>query len=138
IEGEANDGEVASQRKALALLAILAAAGARGVPRDRLLGLLWPERDTERARGALKTMLHALRRQLGAPESISGVAELRLGAAHIDSDVQSFRAALSAGDDEAAVAVYVGPFIDGVYLDATPDFERWVDDERAQLAAAHR
>jgi DNA-binding SARP family transcriptional activator/TolB-like protein len=130
--GEEQGPEVASQRKPLALLAILAAAAPHGASRDRLLLLLWPDSHTERARGALKTMVHALRKQLG-PEVVEGVAELQLGSSVVASDIGRFRAALASGDDAAAVAAYGGPFLDGVYLDAAPEFERWASDERARL-----
>lgn len=128
---------VAGQRKALALLAILAVAGTRGVGRDRLLMLLWPDSDTERARGALKTMVHSLRRQLGS-EAITGVAELLLGPAEIGSDVACFRAAIAAGDDRGAVAAYTGPFLDSAYVDGSAEFDRWIDEERSRLAGEHR
>jgi len=42
-------GGAASQRKALALLALLAAAGRRGLSRDRVLAMLWPETPADRA-----------------------------------------------------------------------------------------
>ena len=54
----------ATQRRPLALLALLAAAGDRGINRDRLLAYLWPESDIERARGSLKQTLYILRRDL--------------------------------------------------------------------------
>ena len=56
----------AAQRRRLALLAILAVAGARGVSRDKVVALLWPERDAERARHALAQLLYAMRRDLPA------------------------------------------------------------------------
>ena len=124
--------EVAHQRKPLALLAILAAAAPHGVSRDRLLLLLWPESHTERARGALKTMVHALRKQLGT-DVVVGVAELRLGAGVVSSDIERFRAALASGDDAAAVAAYGGPFLDSVHLDAAPEFDQWASAQRARV-----
>src|SRR6185503_15476783 len=42
-------GGRAGQRRRLALLAILAHARGRPVSRDKLIALLWPETDTERA-----------------------------------------------------------------------------------------
>jgi hypothetical protein len=69
--------QVNAQRKALALLAVLAAAGASGLGREKVMLLLWPESDAGRARGALKQMLHILRRQLGSPDAILGTTELR-------------------------------------------------------------
>ena len=56
----------ATQRRKLALLAVLATAGERGVSRDRLLALFWPESDAERARHSLTQSLFALRRELDA------------------------------------------------------------------------
>jgi DNA-binding SARP family transcriptional activator len=38
------------QRHRLALLALLATSGSRPQSRDKLVGWLWPERDTEHAR----------------------------------------------------------------------------------------
>ena len=45
-------------RKALGLLAILAAGGP--MSRDRLMALLWPESDLLHARGSLKKTIHQL------------------------------------------------------------------------------
>ena len=55
----------ANQRKSLALLAILAAAGERNTSRDRLLALLWPEVEAEKAGHRLAQVLYSLRRELG-------------------------------------------------------------------------
>ena len=54
----------ATQRKTMLLLAVLAASGEQGISREKLLGLFWPDSDTERARNALKQALHILRRDL--------------------------------------------------------------------------
>jgi len=51
----------ATQRRRLALLALLAAADS-AVSRDRLMAHLWPEADPERARHSLDDALSALRR----------------------------------------------------------------------------
>ncbi|MEO8564070.1 MAG: BTAD domain-containing putative transcriptional regulator [bacterium] len=134
---ERSDGapaSVGSQRKALALLAVLAVAGPTGVSRDRLAALLWPESNAERARGALNQMLHALRRQLGAAEAVRGSATLSLDDAHIESDVTRFRRALDAGDLESAVDVYAGAFLDGVHIDGADELSRWMDAERRAFA----
>jgi TolB-like protein/DNA-binding SARP family transcriptional activator/Tfp pilus assembly protein PilF len=131
-EGTALD-VVNAQRKALALLAVLASAGSRGIGRDKLMVLLWPESDAGRARGALKQMLHTLRRHLGSAEAILGTAELRLNPDHVESDVVRFRSALEAGEPEIAIALYHGPFLDGVHLDGSPDFDEWLEQQRAEL-----
>lgn len=125
---------ISSQRRALALLALLAAAGERGVSRDTLLGHLWPESDDEHARTSLKQLVRSLRSRLDAPEVLLGSAELRLNPELVTADVAEFRVALTRGEHEAAAALYAGPFLDGFFLKGAGPFERWVATERAALA----
>ena len=123
----------AVQRKTLALLALLAAAGRKGVSRDKLAAYLWPERDADHARHLLKQSCYALRHDLKEPELLLGATELRLNPAVISSDVQAFEEALDGGDVAAAGRTYAGPFLDGFYVDGAGEFERWADAERARL-----
>lgn len=125
---------MAAQRKAMALLAIVAASGPAGVPRDRLLSLLWPDSDSDRARGALKQMLHSLRRQMGPDDVLTGTASLSLDPLTVQSDVAGYTAARRRGRTAEAVALYAGSFLDGVYVDGADEFERWVDVRRHELA----
>ena len=127
----------ASQRSRLALLAVLATAGPAGVARDKLLALLWPESDDERARHALKQGVYALRRDLGTENAIVGTATLSLDASVVASDVREFDDAIARGDDVAATALYAGPFLDGVFVKAAPEFDQWAAGERARLERAH-
>src|SRR2546426_5290454 len=127
-------GGAAARRKTLALLALLAGAGRRGLSRDKLFRSLWPESDTEHGRGLLKQACYALRRDLGAPELFLGSIELRLNPGLISSDVESFEGALDQHDPARAVSLYRGPFLDGFYLNGEGDFGRWVEGERARLA----
>ena len=120
-----------TQRKALALLTILAADGPTS--RDRLMALLWPESDTERARGSLKQAVHILRHQLQTPRLVLGRAQLSLDPESIDSDVRRFVNALDGGDPHAAVALWRGPFLDGVHLEGSAELEQWVDTRRVEL-----
>lgn len=126
-----------SQRSRLALLAVLAVAGERGVTRDKLLALFWPDADQDRARGALKQAIYTLRRDLGNEDVVVGTGDIRLNRGVITADVQDFQDAVAAGDLRRAVAVYTGPFLDGVYLRSNAEFERWSSDERARLQAAY-
>jgi TolB-like protein/DNA-binding SARP family transcriptional activator len=126
---------ICAHRKALALLAVLSAQGGAG--RERLMALLWPESDAGHARGSLNQTTHWLRRQLGAPDLLLGASELRLNPTHVESDVQRFRQALQAGDSAVAVSQYTGPFLDGFYLDRAPEFERWTESERMELASRY-
>jgi TolB-like protein/DNA-binding SARP family transcriptional activator len=133
----AADGKaVHAQRRRLALLALLAAAGEHGLTRDQLVGCLWPESSQESAKHALNQLLYGLRRSL-SEDAVRGVDPLQLDPDVVDSDVRRFERALSAGEFRDAVAHYRGPFLNGFYLADAPDFERWVERERARLAAAH-
>ena len=67
------------ERFALAILALLAAAAPRGLTRDRVLALLWPEVDAPRARHSLAQLRYALRKTLGV-DPIIGTTDLRLDA----------------------------------------------------------
>ena len=125
---------LSGQRKALGLLALLAAAGARGVSRDALLVYLWPESDDERARTSLKQLVRSLRQQLQLPEMLLTSGELRLNPNVVASDVADFREAVARGDQVGAVQLYTGPFLDGFYIREAGDFERWVSAERARIA----
>lgn len=135
IEGPDGPSSAMPRPRGLALLAILAAAGPEGVPRDHALGILWLESDEERARHALSQTLYGLRRDLGE-EVIDATSALRLDPGHITSDIGDFRAAVAANDWQAAAALYHGPFLDGFYLADAPEFERWVEGQRASLATA--
>ncbi|MEO7361909.1 MAG: BTAD domain-containing putative transcriptional regulator [Gemmatimonadaceae bacterium] len=132
---QTSDGSpiLANQRKALALLAVLATSRS-AVSRDRLMALLWSESDDVRARGSLKQLLHLIRRQVGRDDVIDGLAELRLNRDVITNDVEQFRSAVHAGDDHVAIALYGGPFLDSVFIDGAAEFERWTTSERDGLA----
>ncbi|MGH7476163.1 MAG: AfsR/SARP family transcriptional regulator, partial [Longimicrobiales bacterium] len=126
---------VLSQPKRTALLAYLAAAEPRGWQRrDTLLALLWPEREEERARAALSKAVHHLRRALGEDALESrGNEELRLNPDLVWCDVAAFADALEAGEPERALALYRGELLEGFHLSDAPEFERWLDAERARL-----
>src|SRR5213596_16209 len=96
----------ATQRKTLALLALLATAGKSGLSRDKLIAYLWPETDTEHGRNLLNQACYALRRDLRERELLVGASELRLNPAVVTSDVQAFEDALQRGDAAAAVRAY--------------------------------
>ena len=116
-------GGTVAQPQSLALLTLLAVAGERGMSRDKIITLLWPECDERRARHRLSQLGHALRRSLG--EVIAGAStELRLDPHRITSDVAEFKTARASGDPERAVACYGGPFLDGFFLSDTAEFER--------------
>ena len=120
-------------RRRLAFLAVLAASGPRGMPRDKLLALFWPESDSDKARHALDQTIYSLKRDLGAESLVLGREELAINPAAMTSDVEDFKAALARGDRAAAVELYTGPFLDGVFISGAAGFERWADEERTRL-----
>src|SRR6185437_4288655 len=124
-------------RRRLALLARLAPSGGKGVSRDELLALLWPEGDSESARHSLDQLLYETRRALGASPAVGG-ATLRLDPAVISCDFAEWEAALRRADLEAAVALYRGPFLQGFFLNGSATFEQWADTVRSQLTATYR
>lgn len=128
-----DEGVPPIQRRRLALLALLVSAGDRGVTRDKVVAYLWPESDTDSASNNLRQALFTLRRDLGADILVAG-HDIRLDPTRIGSDLSSFEAALAESRLGDAVAVYGGPFLDGFHVSEAPEFERWVDDERARLA----
>ena len=88
----------AAQPRRLAILALLARAGERGVSRDKLLALLWPDADDERGPRTLAQAIYALRKNLGADDAIVGAKELRFDPSLVTSDVSEFTSAVARGD----------------------------------------
>jgi DNA-binding SARP family transcriptional activator/Flp pilus assembly protein TadD len=126
--------DLSTQRRALALLALLAHAGARGVSRDSASAMLWPESDEERARASLKQLVHSLRVRLATVDVVLTSGDLRLNPDCVASDVGAFREAVRQGDRATAARLYAGPFLDGFYLRRSDGFEHWVSEQRAALA----
>ena len=130
---DATGAAVIHQRRRLGLLAVLALAGERGVTRDRIRVLFWPESSNEKARHGLDQLLYALRLQVG-DHAVTGTDPVRLNAAIISSDVAAFEMAMARGDLAQAIAMYGGPFADGFYISDASEFERWTAQQRDRLA----
>ena len=124
-----------AQPRRLALLAYLAAATPRGTHRrDSLLALFWPELDQPRARAALRQSLYVLREVLGPAALVSHGNEevgLDFGAAHCD--VVDFDRSIESGHLSEALDVYRGHLLEGFFISDAPEFERWLETERARL-----
>lgn len=129
-------GAAASTRRALALLSVLSVAGEAGLSRDKLVALLWPDSDADRARHSLTQALYEVRRAGQCEDLFLGNADIRLNASRIVSDVAEFEAAVAAEDFDRAAGLYRGPFLDGFFLSGSPEFERWTSAQRARLETA--
>ncbi len=123
----------ATQRRRLALLAVVAAAGDGGVTREKLLGLFWPDTEEGRARAALAQALYALKQGLGSEDVVLGTTTLRLNEAALASDVGRFRKAVAERRWVEAAEQWTGPFLDGVVVPGLGEFERWIETERRAL-----
>ena len=123
-----------AQRRAEAVLAILAVCGDLGCTRERLMALLWPDEDEDHSRHDLRNVLHILRRALGAEAVRSQADGLYLDPAAVRADVRSFTRGVGSGALADAVSEYRGPLLDGFGVEGAPGFERWLDEERNRLA----
>ena len=115
----------------LGLLTLVATAGQQGLSRDRAIGILWPDTPEDQARHTLSQTLYNIRRAAGR-DLIVGTSLLRLDP-RVTSDVGELRSAILTGDLETVGRLYSGQYLAGFYLPGAPEFERWVEEERAGL-----
>jgi DNA-binding SARP family transcriptional activator/TolB-like protein len=130
-------GSVLAQPKRLALLTYLALAEPRGFHRrDLLLALFWPESSDAQARAALSQAVYYLRRSLGESVLVSrGNDELGVAFEELRTDVTAFESAVEAGRVRDALDLYDGELMAAFHLRDVPEWERWLDVERARLRA---
>src|SRR5689334_13063695 len=126
-------------QKDRALLAYLALHPGGTQTRDKLAGLLWSDRDDQRARDSLKHALTRLRQCWPSGVTPSIVADrqsVKLDPAALIVDVTLFEQLLSAGTSaalERATTLYRGELLDGIDVHDT-SFEDWLAGERQRLA----
>jgi DNA-binding SARP family transcriptional activator len=125
---------VLSQPKRVALLTYLVLAAPGGFHRrDTLVGLFWPESDATRARNSLNQAVHFLRRSLGESVIVSRGDELGVEPGRIWCDAQEFTALLDSGRTEAAMELYAGELLPGLYVEDALGVERWLESQRERL-----
>ena len=126
-------GGAASLRRSRAGRARLAGPGA-GLRRDRILALLWPDGDPERSRHALTQSLYHIRKALDCDDLfITAGGDIRLNPERMTSDVAQFEAFLASGEDQLAVLLYEGPFLEGLVIPSAGEFEQWTSVQRSRL-----
>ncbi|HSO93822.1 MAG TPA: BTAD domain-containing putative transcriptional regulator, partial [Candidatus Dormibacteraeota bacterium] len=144
------DGQPVSFRtkKTLALLAYLAMD--RGPhPRERIADVFWPGADGPAARDSLRTALVYLRQTLGqAASAVLITTKDRVGVAHgaVEVDVDALRRACQVARQsrdvrlryqlQVAANQYHGPFLAGLSLSDAPEFETWLESQRAYWRGA--
>jgi len=107
------------------------------VTRDRLVAVFWPDSPQEKARHALSQTLYEIRQILGE-EGVESSGNTVRPAEGLWVDCLEFTRLAEAARNAEALALYGGPFLDGVYLAQTHPFEEWVERTRARLARRHR
>lgn len=142
VDLRAEDGRrvqsVLHQPKRLALFIYLAMKGpGTFTRRDKLFPVFWPDRDQASARNALNQALHKLRRSLGPGVVVSrGREEVGLAADRVWCDAVALLEAIAIGDQRRAVELYKGEFLDGFFVQASAEFEQWVDKCRSELRSS--
>ena len=101
------------------------------------MGVLWPDRDPERARHSLSQTLYELRGELG-DGCIETAGEVLRAGPDLQVDARAFLEAAEEGDAARALEIYDGSFLEGAHLAPTRDFESWVDRTRSRLHRLHR
>jgi DNA-binding SARP family transcriptional activator len=125
----------ASQQRRIALLALVASSPGGAISRDRLLGVLWPDRDERTARHLLADSIYVLRKTLGERSIVASGETLQLSADFVWTDVAEFRRAIAEERWTDALQLYRGDFLDGFYVRNAADFDQWVMTERDRLRA---
>jgi TolB-like protein len=116
---------------------VLACAGERGISRDRIFTLFWPDASAQQASHRLSQLTHSIRRSLGCSDLMTGATDLRLRPDRIACDLWELTAARGHGDFELAALLYAGPLLDGFFLPESLEFERWLESRRSALAREH-
>jgi serine/threonine-protein kinase len=127
-----------TQPKRLALLLYLALAEPAGPhSRESLMALLWPEADDESTRHSLRNTLYGLRQALGEGAIVSrGEGYIELDPAAIRCDAVEVRGLLAAQRWKDALAGWEGDLAPGFHVSGAPEFEHWLDEQRASLRRA--
>ena len=130
---------ILAQPKRIALLAYLALARPPGFQRrDTLLTLFWPEHDAEHARNSLSQSIHVLRRTLGPDILLTRNGDaVGLERANVLCDAVEFEKTLDAGKLAEAVEGYRGDLLEGFHISDAPEFDRWLETERARLTGRY-
>jgi PAS domain S-box-containing protein len=129
------DGEPAVElaTREMEVLLVYLACTKRPYPHDVLGALLWDEQPRELAASDLRKALSDLGKHLGAYVTITADTAGLDPDADVWLDVEQLEAKLGAGQFEAAVEIYKGPFLEGFDVRGAAAFDRWMTQERQRL-----
>lgn len=132
---EREDGSTVDIRaRWLALLALIAAAEDRGISRDQLLGILWPELDQARGSHNLSQVLYSLKQAAGSDLITPTAHVYRLNKREVNTDLAEFRAMAAQESWAHARRLSDGAFLAGFYLEDAPAYERWAAETRDRVS----
>jgi len=129
---------VLQQPRRFALLVYLALESRSGpVQRDTVLGVFWPEKSQDNARGSLKQAIHYLRRSLGADAIRTSADSVEVDAGVVSCDAAELLTAWEEGRWAEAADLYAGELLPGYFDGAqSVELEHWLDATRATVRAA--
>jgi DNA-binding SARP family transcriptional activator len=120
-------------KKLRALIAYLAMAPASGWQRERLMTLLWGDRDEAQARICFRQALAGLRRVLANPTILHADRDtVAFDRAAVTVDAVEFQRSCKEGRFEQAAELYQGVFLDGLAV-KSESFMDWLLIERTRL-----
>lgn len=135
LPGGAEDRELSTRRRKLAVLAYLAIVD-KPVARATLVELFWGDQPEDRARHSLSDTLSSLRRVLGTAAVSARLADVQLDSVGAGLSIDARELALAAADGRHSdvVALYDGPFLPAFSVPGSQSFDAWSDQERLRLS----
>lgn len=130
-----------NRQKSLAILAYLTITGRR-ISRNELAALFWPDSDSPKALGALRTVLADINGTF-SPQIFRSTKEyIEIDRNEVDCDVINFRAILkgkaSAAEFIEASSLWKGGFLKGFEIKGTPVYSDWQFLEEQNLQQEYR
>ena len=118
-------------KKNIALLLYLARAPKHRCTREQLIGLFWPDKDDDAARGSMREAIRLLRQFVGDDHitAAGDVIQLVDGAVELDSD--EFERLVKHRDWARATPLINGDFLHGFKIPDASGFEDWLTVERS-------
>lgn len=122
-------------RKHFAILAYLALSPETSRSRNHLTGLVWGGKPDDKARRSLNEAIHRLRATLGAERIQSRGDSIHLSPEGLEVDALEFARLCDTGQLRA-LELLRGDFLEGFHVDDAPEFDSWMEAERARIRDA--
>ncbi|MCA9948528.1 MAG: AAA family ATPase [Anaerolineales bacterium] len=123
--------------KVLALFAYLVCSPYMPHSREKLATLLWSNVTDSKARQSLRQALYSLRHALGELADSCLIVDAQTvifkPTKRLFVDYLTFDKLAASGKGQEAVALFQGPFLEGLSFDDSPAFEEWLYHERDRL-----